>query len=93
MIRVLPRVSKDLSRLSAAEQRAFEHALAKFQSAKPHERQSLLRPVIQPAFKHLNVRWTMRASQKYRVLVGREGDDYIVCGFVSRGDKRYYRSE
>ena len=92
-IRILPRVTKVLARLPTTEQRAFSHALEKLRAAAPQDRVNLLSAVYTPAFKDIDVKWTMRASQKYRVLLRRDADDYVVCGFVSRGDKRFYRTE
>ena len=79
--------------MTSTEQKAFEHALTKLRIAKPHERAHLLNPVQNPSFTRRHIQYTMRASQKYRMLVGRDGTDYVVRGFVSRGDKRFYKSE
>lgn len=93
MIRVLPRCFKTLERLSGGDRKAFDHALRKLEQASPQEQAHMLRPVVQRKALEMDVQYALRASQKYRVLISRDGKDFIVRDVVSRGDKRYYKSE
>jgi mRNA-degrading endonuclease RelE of RelBE toxin-antitoxin system len=86
-------LKKQLPKLSAIEQAALTKAIQKFETTAPKDQRALLQPVHSNRFQASNARWTLRASQKYRILVGQEDGDYIAIDFVSRGDHRYYRKE
>ena len=91
MIDVPKEVWKELRKESADVQRLFANALAKLQAADPLQRQQLLSATHHSRrFQDTKVRWTMRANRKYRLLLDREGDTYIVRGIAGRGDHRYY---
>lgn len=91
MIRISEAARKALRKEDASVQRLFDQALAKLEAASPLERQQFLM-ATNPSkkFTTANVRWTMRASRKYRLLVDREGDTYVIRGIVGRGDHRFY---
>lgn len=91
MIEVPSDVWKALRKESCDVQQLFEKALTKLQAATPLQRQTLLDATNNSRrFKDAQVRWTMRANHKYRLLVDRKGDTYIVRGIAGRGDHRYY---
>lgn len=77
-----------------AEVKAFDSAVAKLRQATLQTRQRLLTGVKSNRFKKVDARWTMRASRKYRVLLGQDNNnDIVVRGLVSRGDHRFYPKE
>lgn len=91
MLRISDSVRKLLTREHPQTQRLFRDAVARLQAASAVERHKLLKPVSSNKFQAASVRWTMRANHKYRLLLDRDGSDYIVRGFVGRGDQRFYR--
>ena len=86
-------LKKQLTKLSVREQTVLDKAIRKFDATADKDRRALLQPVHSNRFQARKARWTLRASQKYRVLIGEEGGEYVALTFVSRGDHRYYRKE
>ena len=91
MIQITDKAQKDLRHASRHEQQLFYEAIQRLHTASPLERQQLLSAVQSNKFKAAGVRWTMRANHKYRLLIDRSGEEYVVRGFVGRGDRRFYR--
>jgi mRNA-degrading endonuclease RelE of RelBE toxin-antitoxin system len=91
MLHITTAVKKQLAKSPAQLRRLFDEAVHTLTAATPQERHQLLKPVYSNKFQAAQVRWTMRANHKYRLLVDREEDTYVVRGFVGRGDQRFYR--
>lgn len=92
LVTILEKARKQLAAFTVQEQRAFHNALARFTAASPLDRRKMLKDVTATHGRH-QVHWSLRASRKHRVLLDRENDTYVVRGFVSRGDHRYYNTE
>jgi hypothetical protein len=75
------------------EQKAFRKVMERFRGAPPDARRQMLTAMYAPAFRDRGVTHAIRLNRKYRILVGRADDTYVVEGVVSRGDSRFYRSE
>lgn len=80
-------------KLSAQDVKAYEHAVQKLRNARPGDSHRLLTTVKSNRFRDRGIKYTMRASKKYRVLLGQEGTSYVVVGLANRGDHRYYPQE
>jgi phage-related protein len=93
MITILTAALKQLERFSKKEQHAFQKAIERFTHADPLSRRSMLKHIGNSHFDHLQVKWSIRASRKHRVLLDWEHDRYVVRAFVSRGDRKYYWGE
>lgn len=91
MLRITNPVKKLVSKEHPQVQRLFHDAVHRLSEATPQERHHLLTPVHSNKFQAAQVRWTMRANHKYRLLVDREGDEFVIRGFVGRGNQRFYR--
>jgi hypothetical protein len=86
-------LKKHLPKLGSLEQAALTKAIQKFESTPAKDQRALLQPVHSNRFQASSARWTLRASHKYRILIGEEAGEYVAIDFVSRGDHRYYRKE
>ena len=87
-------VDQDIrKKFAAIDVKAYDSAIAKLKQATMQDRQRMLTSVKSNRFQRVDAKWTMRASKKYRVLLGQENNDIIVRGLVSRGDHRYYPKE
>lgn len=93
MITILELAKKQLQRFSSTEQRAFHKTLDRFVAASPQTRRSMLKHIGNSPFDRINVKWSLRASRKHRVLLDWDTDHYVVRAFVSRGDHKYYANE
>lgn len=80
-------------KFSAQDVKAYENAVQKLREATLQNRQRLLTGVKSDRFRQVNVRWTMRSSKKYRLLIGQEQGALVVRGLVSRGDHNFYPKE
>jgi len=86
-------LQKRLGKLSQLEQHVLTKAIQKFELTPKQAQRALLQPVHSNRFQARNARWTLRATPKYRILVGQEHNTYVAIDFVSRGNHRYYRKE
>lgn len=93
VFRILDKAQRQLKEFPQKEQRAFTRALERFASATPLARRQMLKFIGNSAFDHLKVKWSLRASRKQRVLLDWDQNEYVIRGFVTRGDHRYYDRE
>jgi phage-related protein len=93
LIDVLQSAMKQLTKFSSKEQRSFQKALDRFTTADPLTRRTMLKHIGNSHFDNLQVKWSIRASRKHRILLDWEQDHYVVRAFVSRADRKYYWNE